>query len=130
MARGRVAKLDPRTLSGECLRHFILRMCLPTCEPRVRGSNPALAAIAALRPQGGMLHVHANVSATDGEEANWVATMLAQLQLLTVAAGRDWIVRLVHLEYVKWYAPKIRHVVADVQCVATSTSESRSEVPS
>ena len=31
--------------------------------------------------------------------------------------GREWSVRVEHVERVKWYAPRIRHLVADVRCV-------------
>jgi hypothetical protein len=30
--------------------------------------------------------------------------------------GEPWTVEVLHIELVKWYAPKIRHVVADVRC--------------
>ena len=35
----------------------------------------------------------------------------------TVDAGKRWRVTLTHLEWVKSYAPRIWHVVADVHCV-------------
>lgn len=31
-------------------------------------------------------------------------------------AGYCWEIKVEHLERVKWYAPHIRHVVADVRC--------------
>ena len=73
-------------------------------------------AVGALRPEGGMLHVHANVGSAADDEAAWTASMLASLTALSRAIGREWRVELVHLERVKWYAPRIRHVVADVRC--------------
>lgn len=30
--------------------------------------------------------------------------------------GRSWEVTVEHIEKVKWYAPRIRHLVADVKC--------------
>ena len=75
-------------------------------------------AIGVLRPEGGVLHVHANVSSVDGKEAEWAAAMLARMQELIAAAGHGWTARLLHIAHVKWYAPKIRHVVADVECRA------------
>ena len=71
-------------------------------------------AVGALRASGGTLHVHANVSSHPEEEAEWVAATLRTLEELAAARGREWRARLEHLEYVKWYAPRIRHVVADV----------------
>ena len=73
-------------------------------------------AIAALRPEGGMLHVHANVSSDVKQEAAWVEMLLVRLRELSIEDGRDWRLSLEHLERVKWYAPHIRHVVADVRC--------------
>ena len=73
--------------------------------------------VAALRPEGGWLHVHANVGASDAEEAAWCEALLRALRQLAADAGREWtVLRVVHLERVKWYAPKIRHCVADVWC--------------
>ena len=73
-------------------------------------------AVAALRAEGGMLHVHANVGSAPADEAAWVERMLARLGALAAEANRTWDVTLVHLERVKWYAPRLRHVVADVCC--------------
>ena len=73
-------------------------------------------AVAALRARGGWLHVHANVG--DGEEARWSAALLDSLRALAAAAGREWRLDVEHVERVKWYAPRIRHVVADVRAVA------------
>lgn len=74
-------------------------------------------AVRALKPAGGTLHVHANVSSEPGAEAAFGAAMLASLDRLAVAAGRQWELRLDHIERVKWYAPKLRHCVLDVSCV-------------
>jgi tRNA wybutosine-synthesizing protein 3 len=35
---------------------------------------------------------------------------------LAAASGRTWTVRVEHMERVKWYAPRVRHLVADVRC--------------
>ena len=73
-------------------------------------------AVAALRPEGGMLHVHANVGASDADEASFCATLLDSLRTLSAELGRGWTLSVEHLERVKMYAPKIRHVVVDVRC--------------
>eukprot|EP00884_Botryococcus_braunii_P015600 jgi/Botrbrau1/2723/Bobra.0164s0003.1 len=70
------------------------------------------AALAALKPSGGVLHVHHNVLQSD--ERSWLDSCLGRLSALATAQGRDWKVRLLHVERVKWYAPRIRHIVADV----------------
>jgi tRNA G37 N-methylase Trm5 len=64
--------------------------------------------------QGGWLHVHANIGEGDGEA--WTARLVAALTRLAADAGRAWSVRCVHLEWVKSYAPRVWHVVADVLC--------------
>lgn len=87
-------------------------------------------AIAALREEGGILHVHANVSSDEGEEARWIDGLLASLRSLSAAEGREWKVSLEHLERVKWYAPRIRHVVADVRCERIAPSGAPSCPPS
>lgn len=56
-----------------------------------------------LKPEGGWLHVHMNVEEERVEE--WAEQTAARLE------GEVH-----HLERVKWYAPRIRHVVLDVRC--------------
>jgi tRNA G37 N-methylase Trm5 len=73
-------------------------------------------AVAALRPEGGRMHVHANVASAPELESRWVDELLASIHKLAGEHGRSWTVQLEHLEHVKWYAPKVRHVVADVLC--------------
>ena len=68
-----------------------------------------------LASQGGWLHVHANIGESDGD--TWTGQLQQRLQLLAVDAGKRWRVTLTHLEWVKSYAPRIWHVVADVHCV-------------
>eukprot|EP00899_Mesostigma_viride_P015022 jgi/Mesvir1/23520/Mv18225-RA.1 len=88
-------------------------------------------AIACLRPEGGTLHIHENVN--ENEEDSWRQYVVARIKELAGAQGRDWEVSLAHLERVKWYAPHIRHVVADVACgraVARGAEAPRSQVES
>ncbi|GLI67646.1 hypothetical protein VaNZ11_011895, partial [Volvox africanus] len=91
------------------------------------------AAIRALRPcVGGWLHLHHNV--TDSEEAQWLSDTMDELRRLAVAAGRDWQLRLHHVEKVKWYAPRILHIVMDIECrplaaAALSSGMSQSNDP-
>mmetsp|Transcript_23905 Transcript_23905/g.39540 ORF Transcript_23905/g.39540 Transcript_23905/m.39540 type:complete len:373 (-) Transcript_23905:145-1263(-) len=73
-------------------------------------------AVAALRPNGGRLHVHANVDSRDDGERRWLEALQKQLEALATVAGREWMIQIEHIERVKWYAPHIRHVVADVLC--------------
>ena len=74
------------------------------------------AAVGALRAEyGGVLHVHGNVAS--GEEEAWARRLEGEVAALAAAEGRQWAVRVEHVERVKWYAPRVRHVVADVRCV-------------
>lgn len=70
-------------------------------------------AIRCLKSSGGRLHVHENVR--DGEEKKWADEILREL--LRIAETRkniSWTGKVEHIEKVKWYAPRIRHVVADI----------------
>jgi tRNA G37 N-methylase Trm5 len=83
-------------------------------------------AIAVLRPEGGMLHVHANVGSSTEEEEAWKARLVERLEALAADAGRSgWRARALHLEVVKSYAPRLNHVVADVRmgAVAEASAE-------
>ena len=73
-------------------------------------------AVAVLRPEGGTLHVHANVGASSEEESAFCAHLTARLEALAAAAGRTpaWRATVCHIERVKSYAPKLNHVVVDV----------------
>ena len=77
-------------------------------------------AVGALRAEGGTLHVHANVGASSAEERDFCARLLERLVSLGRAAGRAWAAaeggaRVTHVERVKNYAPKVRHLVVDVE---------------
>lgn len=75
-------------------------------------------AVAALRAEtGGVMHVHGNVAS--GEEEAWTRRLESEVAALAADLGREWAVRVEHVERVKWYAPRVRHLVADVRCVPT-----------
>ncbi|XP_002980586.2 tRNA wybutosine-synthesizing protein 2/3/4 isoform X1 [Selaginella moellendorffii] len=71
-------------------------------------------AVRALKSGGGILHVHENIK--DVEEEDWIEYLTKSLQTLANAQGRSWEIRVNHIEHVKWYAPHVRHIVADVWC--------------
>lgn len=74
-------------------------------------------AVKALKPRGGVLHVHSNVNS--GEEETWMARLVDELTAIARRNGRDDLDFAVeHLERVKWYGPRIRHVVCDVRCTS------------
>ncbi|KAG6419025.1 hypothetical protein SASPL_121233 [Salvia splendens] len=71
-------------------------------------------AVAALRDEGGVLHVHGNVK--DTEEGQWTNHVIEMISEISKSQGRLWEVLVEHVERVKWYAPRIRHLVVDVRC--------------
>ncbi|XP_065878046.1 tRNA wybutosine-synthesizing protein 2/3/4 isoform X2 [Euphorbia lathyris] len=87
------------------------RVCLGLI-PSSEGSW--VTAVRALRSKGGMLHVHGNVK--DSEEGSWTEHVSSSISEIAKSEGRLWEVSIEHVERVKWYAPHIRHFVADVRC--------------
>uniref|UniRef100_A0A1J3EYD8 tRNA wybutosine-synthesizing protein 2/3/4 n=2 Tax=Noccaea caerulescens TaxID=107243 RepID=A0A1J3EYD8_NOCCA len=87
------------------------RVCLGLI-PTSEGSW--VTAIQALRPEGGILHVHGNVK--DSDVTIWAEHVSKSFSDIAKAEGRSWEVTVEHIEKVKWYAPRIRHLVADVRC--------------
>jgi len=75
------------------------------------------AAVEALQDQGGFMHVHENVR--DGEEAEHAEKCVSCFSALLAKRGGSWEVSVVHIEKVKWYAPRVRHVVIDLCCRPT-----------
>ncbi|KAF3796766.1 tRNA wybutosine-synthesizing protein 2/3/4 [Nymphaea thermarum] len=99
---------DNRIVAPQGVADRVCLGLLPTSED----SWPT--AVRALKPQGGVLHVHGNVK--DSEEDSWSLYVVQSLQEIAKSEGRQWQVQLEHLQRVKWYAPHIRHLVADVKC--------------
>jgi tRNA G37 N-methylase Trm5 len=68
-----------------------------------------------LRDEGGWMHVHGNV--LDDAAGQWVGRLEQEIRRLGAQQGRPWssrVVRCVHLERVKSYAPSVSHYVADI----------------
>lgn len=89
--------------------------------------------VTVLKQTGGMLHVHENVK--DDQIDQWVkATCIEFEQLFEFKKSRysaeeqqlyghyTMVVRCIHLERVKSYAPHLYHVVADLECTGVSTA--------
>ncbi|KAG2688300.1 hypothetical protein I3760_09G088800 [Carya illinoinensis] len=87
------------------------RVCLGLL-PTSEGSW--VTAVRALRIEGGTLHVHGNVK--DSEEELWKGHVSKSIFEIARSEGYLWEVSIEHVERVKWYAPHIRHLVADVSC--------------
>ncbi|XP_030491672.2 tRNA wybutosine-synthesizing protein 2/3/4 [Cannabis sativa] len=73
-----------------------------------------VTAVRALRNEGGILHIHGNVK--DTEEASWAEHVAESISAIAKSEGLCWDVSVEHMERVKWYAPHIRHLVADLRC--------------
>ncbi|KAI4311988.1 hypothetical protein MLD38_036848 [Melastoma candidum] len=99
---------DNRICAPEGLADRVCLGLLPSSE------GSWATAIKALRKDGGVLHVHGNVK--DLEETSWIEHVTTSIDAIARSEGLYWDVRVEHVERVKWYAPHIRHLVADVTC--------------
>lgn len=100
---------DNRVVAPQGVADRVLLGLIPTSE----GSWEA--AVGTLRVhRGGTLHVHENVN--EDRLGEWVEYLKSRLESIAIAQGRDWCVEVRHVQKVKWYAPHVRHVVADVVC--------------
>lgn len=97
-----VALLGLKGLADRC--HLGL---LPSSEPVW---EPCLLA---LKPSGGVLHVHMNVEEERIEA--WTAATIETFESLVANHGLGFSVQATHLERVKWFAPRVRHVVLDLR---------------
>ena len=84
-----------------------------TCDRVILGLLPSsedgwTLALSALKREGGILHLHGN--APGGNEIEWAEGVASDLENMS---GRKATVQ--HLVKVKWYAPHIRHCVADIK---------------
>eukprot|EP00468_Gymnochlora_sp_CCMP2014_P001947 CAMPEP_0167742950 /NCGR_PEP_ID=MMETSP0110_2-20121227/1734_1 /TAXON_ID=629695 /ORGANISM="Gymnochlora sp., Strain CCMP2014" /LENGTH=815 /DNA_ID=CAMNT_0007627245 /DNA_START=1489 /DNA_END=3936 /DNA_ORIENTATION=- len=79
-------------------------------------------AVQILKPSGGFLHVHGNcLDAKVEDYAKDVAKAIEELsQQSDDLKKKSWKIRVVHIEKVKWYAPRVRHVVIDLECRPSS----------
>ncbi|KAL5730750.1 hypothetical protein ACHQM5_003542 [Ranunculus cassubicifolius] len=87
-----------------------------------------LTAVRALRIEGGMMHVHGN--AKDSEESVWSDHVAETIHNIAKSEGLNWDVSIQHLERVKWYGPRIRHLVADVRCKQTQQAPANDDTRS
>lgn len=75
-------------------------------------------AVQALKTSGGMLHVHENVHEKLLTSGEWIDYCLRKFRDLFIAHEKNLVPKCLHIERVKSYAPRIYHIVADIQCVA------------
>lgn len=96
-----VALLGLRGVADRC--HLGL---LPSSEPVWE------ACLLALKHSGGVLHVHMNVEEERIE--TWTAATINTFESLVAKHGLGFTVQATHVERVKWFAPRVRHVVLDL----------------
>ena len=101
-----------RELKGTADR--VLLGYLPSSEPTWE------PAIQSLKKTGGTLHIHMNVEEERIQE--WCEVTMQRCLEFANKAGRQWEVVSHHIEKVKWYAPRIRHVVLDVSFSSISSA--------
>ena len=77
-------------------------------------------AVRALKETGGTLHIHMNVEEERIE--SWCKETVLQCLQYAKDVGRDWDIVSQHVEKVKWYAPRIRHVVLDASFSSRSSA--------
>ena len=77
-------------------------------------------AIQALKQSGGTLHIHMNVE--EERIDGWIKQTIGKCLDYARELGREWNVTANHLEKVKWYAPRVRHVVLDVSFSSINTA--------
>ena len=70
-------------------------------------------ALQALKPEGGMLHVHG--LASSGMESEWGSNLAQTLEKMS-----SFSCSVEHIERVKWYAPHQRHIVVDIRASPVS----------
>ncbi len=75
------------------------------------------ACLLALKPTGGTLHVHMNVE--EERIDSWCNATVERFRNMADQHSLDVVVAAEHLEKVKWFAPRVRHVVLDVRVTPT-----------
>ncbi|MEC8816768.1 MAG: hypothetical protein VXX34_05175, partial [Candidatus Thermoplasmatota archaeon] len=70
------------------------------------------ACLLALKPTGGVLHVHMNVEEERIEA--WTNQTVDRFRNMVEVHQLGFEVEALHLERVKWFAPRVRHVVLDL----------------
>jgi tRNA wybutosine-synthesizing protein 3 len=99
-------------VAGRC--HRVMLGLIPTS----RDGFPV--AVAALRNEGGLLHVHWNV-ASDAEYSTAEAIASELQTAFRAARGEGWCCSVRGVQRVKWYAPRVRHVRIDMACKCVSS---------
>jgi tRNA G37 N-methylase Trm5 len=70
------------------------------------------ASLLTLKPTGGTLHIHMNVEEENIDD--WVKDTVVRFEQMSHHHQRGFKAEVLHLERVKWFAPRVRHVVLDL----------------
>jgi len=70
-------------------------------------------AVNCLKQTGGFLHIHMNVE--EEKIPNWKKQTIDEINIFAKANGRKLSVVSSRIEKVKWFAPRVRHVVLDLE---------------
>eukprot|EP01083_Nonionella_stella_P042578 114959_1 len=74
-----------------------------------------IPAIRALKPSGGVMHIHHNVHCDHKQQfLDYMVEKIKQI-IQSYDDKKHWNIQILHCEHVKWYAPKISHTVVDVE---------------
>lgn len=90
--------------------------------PTAEAGFPVAASV--LKPAGGVMHVHGNVHEDDIASGSWARDVAAAIAGFGVAVGKAWRHRVLHVEKVKSYSPRVYHAVADIEFTAANKSSS------
>ena len=66
------------------------------------------------------MHIHENVHEEDIRSGEWIASCIAYLRTEFAVKRKAMDLKVLHIERVKSYAPRIYHIVADVSCKAST----------
>ena len=109
-----------RVLPGDNRRGEVVEETRGKCHRVMLGLIPYSrdgfpVAVAALRPGGGVLHVHWN-AVVDAEVATAELVAKEVQELLQKTRGPSWQAEVSHVQRIKSFAPRVRHLRIDVQC--------------
>ncbi len=82
--------------------------------------NGWILAAKVLNPVGGVIHLHYNVK--DTEILEWAENARFEFERLFENIGKLLKVKISHIEKVKSYAPRVRHIVVDLICEQYASS--------
>lgn len=99
---------DNQLISFESIADRVLLGLLPSSK---KGWHLAAKV---LKASGGIIHVHENVF--EKELSQWLEELVIHFERLFMEANKQLSVKILHVERVKSYAPRVNHYVVDLAC--------------